>query len=298
MPPPPPVIEYKPDNWKEFSSAEGRFAILVPGVPTLTTIKVETAIGTIDLHNYALATDTAFYLVSYGDFPIIPVEPEAIRKALDGGRDNMLAKGKNQKLISETEFIFNGQITREWFIHRGDFIARFRAFFIKGRLYQIAIGTPLDMTFKTGQPSANPQDRTDFYEATANKFFDSFKPISNSQESAGEVDRLMLNDKVVVLGSKDSSDTSLIGELLNGRAITLPKPVYPAVARAARASGTVIVKVVIDEEGKVIAAQAHSGHPLLQAAAVKAAREALFTPTLLEGKPVKVAGAITYNFVP
>ena len=57
------------------------------------------------------------------------------------------------------------------------------------------------------------------------------------------------------------------------------------------------MKVIVDEEGKVIAAQAVSGHPLLQAAAVKAAREARFTPTLLDGKPVKVQGVITYNFV-
>jgi hypothetical protein len=39
------------------------------------------------------------------------------------------------------------------------------------------------------------------------------------------------------------------------------------------------------------------GHPLLRAAAVKAARESKFTPTTLEGKPVMVNGIIIYNFV-
>jgi TonB family protein len=86
------------------------------------------------------------------------------------------------------------------------------------------------------------------------------------------------------------------GGVLNGKAITLPSPAYPPIARQAKASGTVVVQVTIDEYGNVIAARAVSGHPLLQAAAVAAAREARFSPTLLMGEPVKVTGVITYNF--
>jgi len=87
------------------------------------------------------------------------------------------------------------------------------------------------------------------------------------------------------------------GGVLNGKAISLPKPPYPAVAKAARASGTVTVQVTIDENGNVISARAVSGHPLLQSAAVQAARGAKFSPTKLSGQPVKVTGVITYNFV-
>ena len=84
---------------------------------------------------------------------------------------------------------------------------------------------------------------------------------------------------------------------LNGRALRLPKPTYPMIARRAGAEGEVEVKVIIDEEGIVIAAASISGHPLLQAASVSAARDAQFTPTLLDGKPVKVVGVIKYVFV-
>src|SRR6266404_2468619 len=87
------------------------------------------------------------------------------------------------------------------------------------------------------------------------------------------------------------------GGVLNGKAISLPKPAYPAIARTAHASGTVVVQVVIDENGNVISAHAVSGHPLLQAVAVAAARGARFSPTKLSGQPVKVTGVITYNFV-
>jgi TonB family protein len=85
--------------------------------------------------------------------------------------------------------------------------------------------------------------------------------------------------------------------LLNGRALRLPKPTYPMIARRAGAEGEVEVKVIIDEEGMVIAAASISGHPLLQAASVSAAKDAQFAPTVLHGIEVKVVGVIKYNFV-
>jgi TonB family protein len=88
------------------------------------------------------------------------------------------------------------------------------------------------------------------------------------------------------------------GGVLNGKAVSKPQPAYPPIAKAAGASGTVTVQVLVDEEGNVVSASAVSGHPLLQQAAVAAAREAKFSPTLLSGQPVKVSGVVTYNFVP
>lgn len=88
------------------------------------------------------------------------------------------------------------------------------------------------------------------------------------------------------------------GGVLNGKATSLPKPAYPAAAKAVRAGGAVSVQVLISESGSVISASAVSGHPLLRAAAESAARGARFSPTLLSGQPVKVSGVITYNFVP
>jgi len=86
-------------------------------------------------------------------------------------------------------------------------------------------------------------------------------------------------------------------KVLNGRALMLVTPGYPTIARKAHASGTVLVRVQIDKEGKVIAARAISGHPLLFAASVEAAKNSLFSPTLLGDKPVEVTGVIQYNFI-
>jgi len=86
------------------------------------------------------------------------------------------------------------------------------------------------------------------------------------------------------------------GGVVNGRATFLPKPNYPAPARAVGASGEVRVQVTIDESGRVISVSAISGHPLLRSEAERAARNAKFSPTTLTGAPVKVTGIILYNF--
>jgi TonB family protein len=94
----------------------------------------------------------------------------------------------------------------------------------------------------------------------------------------------------------EASKAPLSGGMLNGKALRLPVPTYPAAARNSGAQGRVVVEVTIDEQGKVIEARAVSGHTFLQQAAVQAARQARFTPALLSGAPVKVKGTINYVF--
>ena len=87
------------------------------------------------------------------------------------------------------------------------------------------------------------------------------------------------------------------GSVINGKAIRLPKPTYPEEAKRARVAGTVLVQLVIDERGKVLRACAVQGPSLLMRAAEVAAYNGEFTPTKVNGQPVKVTGSITYNFV-
>jgi protein TonB len=85
--------------------------------------------------------------------------------------------------------------------------------------------------------------------------------------------------------------------VLVSKVISLPQPPYPAMARQIRVQGVVGVQILVDEQGRVISAQPVSGHPLLVGAAKEAALRARFTPTVLNGRPVKIQGVITYNFV-
>jgi TonB family protein len=93
------------------------------------------------------------------------------------------------------------------------------------------------------------------------------------------------------------SNDIISGGILNGRALSLPKPEYSSFARSARATGTVVVQVTIDEKGNVSSAKAVTGHPLLHKAAEDAARGAKFPALIICGQPVKVTGTISYIFV-
>lgn len=97
--------------------------------------------------------------------------------------------------------------------------------------------------------------------------------------------------------SQQAATAPVSGGILNGKALSLPKPAYPSAARGVGAKGTVTVEILIDVQGRVIRARAVSGHPLLQQAAVNAARQARFSPAMLSGQPVQVSGTLNYNFI-
>jgi TonB family protein len=86
------------------------------------------------------------------------------------------------------------------------------------------------------------------------------------------------------------------GGVLNGKAISLPAPIYPEFARRMHTGGLVEIEVVVDENGKVISARALAGPPALRDVAIQAAYQARFSPTKLSGQPVKITGRINYNF--
>jgi TonB family protein len=102
----------------------------------------------------------------------------------------------------------------------------------------------------------------------------------------------------VVSDTNPQPAAKVSGGVLNGRALNKIKPTYPAAAREAGASGTVEVRVVFDETGKVIWAKAISGHPQLRQVAEDAAWQTKFSPTILSGQPVRTSGILLYNFVP
>ena len=83
---------------------------------------------------------------------------------------------------------------------------------------------------------------------------------------------------------------------LNGKAVSMPKPAYPAEAKRLKVSGPVTVRVVVDENGNVTSAKAIDGPAPLREPAEAAARNAKFAPTTENGITVKVTGTLTYNF--
>jgi Ca-activated chloride channel family protein len=122
------------------------------------------------------------------------------------------------------------------------------------------------------------------------------KPVPTPTPAADNAKPPAANPAPPADTSTPSAPKPVSGGVLNGKAIYLPRPLYPPSARNARASGVVTVEVMLSEEGKVLSARALDGNAFLRGAAVEAARQARFTPTILSGKPVQVSGVITYNF--
>jgi TonB family protein len=85
--------------------------------------------------------------------------------------------------------------------------------------------------------------------------------------------------------------------VLNIKAIDIPKPEYPAKAKAKKITGEVKASVFVDESGKVVWARVDNGHPLLQEAVKKVVCQPLFKPATISGHPYSVSGFITYKFV-
>lgn len=117
-----------------------------------------------------------------------------------------------------------------------------------------------------------------------------------------EVDTLLEKAKeqgeiVLAVCMENCGDKTVDGGVEVGRALEMPKPRYTELARRAHVSGQVVVQLIIDVDGTVMAAAAISGHPLLYGVSVEAAKNSRFSPTTLNGKPVKVTGVIYYNFV-
>ena len=85
--------------------------------------------------------------------------------------------------------------------------------------------------------------------------------------------------------------------VLNGRAVNLPTPAYPAAAKAMRAGGRVTVQITVDESGNVLSAKAMSGHPLLRQSAEAAARQSRINPIKVNNQAVSATGLLVYNFI-
>lgn len=112
-----------------------------------------------------------------------------------------------------------------------------------------------------------------------------------------EIKSAFKRNLVTTIDPNPQPEARVVGGILNGKAVELIAPVYSQAARDAGVSGTVEVRVVFDETGKVIWARATSGHPDLRQAAEDAAWKTKFRPTILSGQPVRTSGVLIYRFV-
>lgn len=81
-----------------------------------------------------------------------------------------------------------------------------------------------------------------------------------------------------------------------GNLINQVKPTYPAIAKNARISGSVVLQAVISKQGNIENLRVVNGHPMLVPSAMEAVRQWRYKPYYLNGEPVEVETTVTVNF--
>lgn len=81
-----------------------------------------------------------------------------------------------------------------------------------------------------------------------------------------------------------------------GNLVERVDPMYPPKAKAQHIEGTVLLRMIINEQGQVEHAELINGHPLLAPAAIDAVKRWKYRPYMLNGEPVEVETHVQVNF--
>ncbi len=103
-----------------------------------------------------------------------------------------------------------------------------------------------------------------------------------------------------VLDENDDTDNYMVRMLSDSEATPLiksrAKPVFPAIAIAARVSGPVVTKVLVSKSGEVQLARPVSGPPMLIPASIDAAKKWSFMPLTVGARPVPYEVQLVFTF--
>ena len=88
------IISPESEEWREFSSSEGGFSVLMPGKPTKKIETVNTIFGSIDAPVFSLVRKDAIYGVTYCEYPANLVQASTPDAILDNVLNSIKASGK------------------------------------------------------------------------------------------------------------------------------------------------------------------------------------------------------------
>lgn len=294
--PPPPTAAAEQD----FTSTAGNFSVKLPGIRSEGIVPLETQLGKVEMRFVTGESLQGNFTVIYSDFPDFGAPDAFLDGVLKGlQQTNGVKLWLSRKATLKTEFgefqgrvvslqLPTGQTTQE------------RFYLVNGRLYQLRV-----VGGASTEPKLTPQD-----------FFDSFRllqkppkpaappppptplPEPSSPRSAASLpppppppmpkmrEELIPSDAIKVSGG-----------ILQGMLATKKvQPEYPPIAKAAGADGPVAIQVALSETGELLDAVVLIGHPLLREAALAAARQWRFKGHQVDGKAVKAAGILVFNF--
>ncbi|MDQ3685928.1 MAG: hypothetical protein M3430_10055 [Acidobacteriota bacterium] len=168
----PALVTYDPKAWREIISQPGGFSILFPGLPCEQAGTVSSNLGPLEIHLYTMVLQQgdgfASCAVSYNDMPVVANGSDQIKRALDGGRNGLIANN-NGKLVSESEISLGQYTGRSIKIEMPDHIFRGKMYVVRNRIYQVVVRLPKDAdTSKTTRDNLS---------AIADRFLNSLKVV-------------------------------------------------------------------------------------------------------------------------
>jgi protein TonB len=104
------------------------------------------------------------------------------------------------------------------------------------------------------------------------------------------------SSNVSVAAAKKIGPVNVSSGVLSGMLLGPIQPVYPAIAKATRTEGTVVIEAVISKTGCIESLHVVSGPPMLRSAAMDAVQAARYRPYRLNGEATEVQTTITVNF--
>jgi hypothetical protein len=155
-----PLLACKGANWKEFTSQEGGFSVLLPGQPKVERQTTETAVGPLafTMHTVELSFGSIAYIASYNDYPPSLIADGDKNAILDGVVEGAL--GSKANLKKSDPISIDGHPGREFTgTVKDGYEYTSRAYLVNQRLYQLNI---------VSTPGKVPAE-------DKRKYFDSFK---------------------------------------------------------------------------------------------------------------------------
>lgn len=130
-------------DFKEFTSQEGGFSVLMPGTPEEQTEQVDTLNELIDMHNFAASKGDVGYIVTYGDFPFSVTRVNTPEKLLKDLQNSVMGFGKGVQL-EEKDITLGGYPGKELKVESADgkYIIYHRMYMVGERLYQVLASAP------------------------------------------------------------------------------------------------------------------------------------------------------------
>ncbi|HEV7746783.1 MAG TPA: energy transducer TonB [Pyrinomonadaceae bacterium] len=299
----------KPD-WETLRPDGEEFSVLMPKGSTFETSKEPYHKMELNTRTYLSNTKPGpvFAVVSLSGIksnPALYTEMQRINSYVDAFKTLFSPKIRKDviaKLTLVGDKALQGNSGREYRMTIGDLSGTAQVFATRKRFYSIVYldtkkNDELQSEFLSSFILPEKSDQVDPAKSAA-AAAQAEAPASTSPVEAAPAKQANHDPKAedAQAASEPGKRGPISAGVLNGRAISLPRPDYPADAKAAGAEGVVVIQVTVDEQGNVTEARAISGPKMLQESSVNAALQAKFSPTFQQGEAVKVTGVIVYNF--